>query len=230
MQRRLVGGLADERVGVDLTAAGGAQVPDCLDVRRSVHQLEFSLGRRWASRTSHPSHPTCDIAASIALMRSGVSGWSGVSRRGSCASDDGWWKYSTRAPDSATGAQPPELRSGGTASTGHGAMCSRRWVTLPISSPVSAVRPRVPTTITSECSWPAIWRSDGGAADLAARHLERRRRAVGRQLCDLSLDLGLDVILVGVDREASAALPRERKLLAVHRRHRSASVAASVLA
>jgi len=39
--------------------------------------------------------------------------------------------------------------AGGTASTGQGAMCSRRWVTLPSSRPANAVWPRVPTTITT---------------------------------------------------------------------------------
>ena len=54
-----------------------------------------------------------------------------------------------------------------------------------------------------------------GVSDLAARLLERRPCPVTRELGDLTIDLRLDVALVGVQREASAALARERVLHAV---------------
>ena len=157
-------------------------------------------------------------------MRSGVSGWSRreharvvLERRWvSKVEHGGLW--------SPTRSSPLSL-SGGTASTGQWAMCSRRCVTPPSSSPARGVRPRVPTTMTSACSCGGeLGDRVSGVSDLAARLRQRRPRTVARELRDLLLDLRLDFILVGVDREAPAALARERELLAVDDRHRSAAL------
>ena len=66
--------------------------PTCVGACTSSSSASVAAG---ACTRSHPGQPACSSAASIASIRSGLSGCSERNTRGSCSREDPCWKYST---------------------------------------------------------------------------------------------------------------------------------------
>ena len=113
----------------------------------------------------------------------------------------------------------------GTASTGHGAMCSSRWVTLPSSRPARAVWPLVPDHDQVR----ALFLGDLGNRMRSPGHaamddFQRNRQSLPLELGDLLGDLRLALVLIGGLRKRPSGAGSGHVFDGMDSQHRRASL------